>query len=1424
MTNNQNNSLCIHQLFEEQVNRTPEVIAIIDENRQFTYQKLNGLANQLAHFLKKCGVKADTPVGLYLENSLDLVVGILGILKAGGGYVPLDITYPLERISYMLKDSGSVLLLTQSYLIEKLSTNNLSVFCLDTYRDQIAQESHENHTKVTEPENLAYIIYTSGSSGQPKGIAMPHSALVNLIQWQNRIASIPRTAKTLQFTPISFDVSFQEIFSTLCSGGTLVIMPIAARRDPKVLLHCLMEQEIERLFLPPVALHQLSMTAIDLEITPFHLREVITAGDQLQITPTVINFFSNLHHCSLHNHYGPSETHVVTAFTLHGSSSTWPKLPPIGQPIDNNQILLLDETLQQVPLGNCGELYIGGVGLARGYINRPELTAARFIRNPYSPGRLYKTGDLARWLPDGNLEFLGRSDHQIKIRGFRVELGEIETLLSSHALVKEAVVVPYEDSIQNKRLVAYIVPKPVASLKKTSSTHLEQIHTWQRIWDEAYRVSTRQWEETFHLGGWNDSYTGASLPEVQVREWVSRTVERIMSLLPKRVLEIGCGTGLLLFRIAPQCEHYYGTDISAEGLKYIQQQIDSTALQERVSLQQVAAEAIDTIPMAPVDTIIINGVIQFFPGMDYFIAVLEKVLRLIQPGGQIFIGDVQSYSLMELFHTSVQLYQATDSLSTDDLKKRIKERMAEEKKLLFSPIFFATLPQYFPQISHLEIQLKRGHYQNELTRFRYDVTLHIAKPLIMPATPLVWSAWQADQFTPTTVRQRLTEYAPEFFGITGVPNARLWRDTQAMTSLADTPVTVRELKNMLQLGGIEPEQWWSLASELPYQVYLCWSQEDHLANYDVLFQRRDSVATMTATLFPALQTASTSIKSWSVYANDPLQSKEAIGPKLRHFLKEKLPDYMVPATFIFLDEFPLTPSGKLDRRLLPVPKLQRPVLDRPYAAPITATEEKLVEIWAGILNIQPIGRDDNFFDLGGHSLLIMQLLSQVREIFQVDLPLASLFEYPTVAQWGQVIKKQQQGGQIMNTLTALTVGELQQYVSPPADIWGNKHSTAPMIESPKRILLTGVTGFIGAFLLNELLHQTEADIYCLIRGCKTITKAKERIYQNLRRYGLNEFVSDETLNPRIIPVKGDLTQLRLGLNESEFDILAEEIDIIYHLGAEVNLLYPYMALQATNVWGTQEILRLAGCHKIKPVHYASTIGIFESPAYVGYPAILEQHDLKIEDTIYGGYAQSKWVAEQLLLMAQSHGIPITIYRPGAVLGHSQTGVMDTDHIVIVLLRYFLQHHSVPRLEMLIDMTPIDFVSRAMVHLSMQTDNSGKIFHLVNPKPLTFIQLVETLAEIGYHLELIEYSQWLSTMRQMNIDSPDNLFGALLPLFTGDMPKTYLSYLEMSSIGMKFDYRNVTQGLADSGIYCPPQDSQLLNTYLKYLKSRYQVVL
>lgn len=451
---------CIQHLFEKQAERIPDAIAVTYGEQHVTYQELNRRANQLAYYLRTQGVGSEVRVGLCMERSIEIIIGLLGILKAGGVYVPLDPTYPASRLSFMLTNANIQIILTQESLKEHFSSEEVEqILCLDSQWSVIAQVNGLLHER-SYPENLAYVVYTSGSTGRPKGIAMTHRAITNLIVWGLRNTSLANQARTLQFASPSFDVSLQEMFLTWGSGGIVLLISQESRRNMEEVAEIIYNEAIERLYMPAMTFQQLAQIFERKGISPSHLCEIIAGSEQLQITEPIIRLLDSLESCILRNEYGPSESHVATAFTVQNAAEEWVRVPPIGRPIANTEIYILDRYFHPVPVGVPGEIYIGGAGLARGYLGRPDLTADRFIPNPYGKEagtRIYKTGDLARYRSDGDIEFLGRIDHQIKLRGYRIELGEIETILTEHPGVNETVVLLQEGTSGNKQLIAYIV-------------------------------------------------------------------------------------------------------------------------------------------------------------------------------------------------------------------------------------------------------------------------------------------------------------------------------------------------------------------------------------------------------------------------------------------------------------------------------------------------------------------------------------------------------------------------------------------------------------------------------------------------------------------------------------------------------------------------------------------------------------------------------------------------------------------------------------------------------------------------------------------------------------------------------------------------------------------------------------------------------
>ncbi|GAA6615349.1 amino acid adenylation domain-containing protein [Scytonema sp. NUACC26] len=982
---------CIHQLFEKQVELTPNAVALVYQNEQLSYRELNTRANQLAHYLQSLGVGPEVLVGICVERSLEMIVGLLGILKAGGAYVPLDPTYPQERLEFMLHDSQIKVLLTLQGLVVQLP-HKMQIVHLDADWEAIEQNSTENPIVGATPKNLAYVIYTSGSTGKPKGVMIPHQSLVNFTQSATVEYRLNQHDRILQFASISFDAAAEEIYPCLTCGGTLVLRTQEMLSSVLQFLQQCKDLELTVLDLPTAYWHQIcsDLASADLAL-PDSLRLVIIGGERA--LPQAVKIWQERVGTipELINTYGPTEATVVTTLCkLSGKSTELDEQEvPIGRPIGNAKVYVLDRNLQPVPIGVPGELHIGGTSLAWGYLNRPDLTAEKFIGNPFSDQlgtRLYKTGDLARYLPDGNIEFIGRIDHQVKIRGFRIELLEIEAVLAQHPSVKQVLAIAREDVPGDKRLVAYIVH------------HQEQV----------------------------------------------------------------------------------------------------------------------------------------------------------------------------------------------------------------------------PKVS-----------------------------------------------------------------------------------------------------------------------------------------------------------------------------------ELRSLLKAKLPDYMVPSAFVMLEAMPLTPNGKVNRQALPAPDTLRPDLEATFVAPRTSTEEVMAQIWTQVLRLERVGVNDNFYDLGGHSLTTTQLLFRVQNTFTVVLPLHALLETPTVAGMAQAIDNIRESKPTATVTTSVTALNAEAVLDETIRCEG---IAVEFTSQPTRIFLTGATGFLGAFLLYELLEQTNADIYCLVRA-SNVEEGNKKIRANLQSY----LLWNECFSSRIISVPGDLSQPLFGLGDRQFQLLASTIDVIYHNGALVNIVDPYPKLKAANVLGTQEALRLASQIKVKPLHYISTLSVFPWQEDFSKDHIFRENDSLDGGHVAGGYEQSKWVAEKLVAIARTRGLPVRIYRPGRVSGHSQTGTCNTDDLMSRTIKGCVQLGSVPSLNMMVDMTPVDYASKCIVHLSMQKKLLGETFHVVNPQPAHWSNVMTWLCSFGYSLEVIPYKQWRAALLKSAEHSTENTLYPLIPYF-GE---------ESSDDSVEFDCQNTLDGLAGTSIDCPSVSAELLNTYLSY---------
>lgn len=975
---------CLHHKLAEQARRTPDAPAVICAGESWTYQELDERATQLARHLQAQGAGPGTRIGLCVERSPWLLVSLLGISKAGAVYVPLDHEYPRERLALIMEDAQLSLLLVQEALESKLPGGRCPVVRVDRdWADIARQEVGAFRDEVT-PADVAYIMYTSGSTGRPKGVMVTHDNVVTFLDAMRLEPGLSAQDRLVAVTSISFDIAGLELYLPLVCGATVVLATREQAIDSYLLAELIEQSDATVLQATPSTWRMLLDSGWGIE----RKLKMLVGGEAL---PKDLANALLATGGELWNMYGPTEVTIwaTVARILPGVETI-----SIGRPIANTQAHVLDSALRPVPIGGVGELYLGGRGVARGYLHAPELTSQRFVPNPFtdSPAdRLYATGDRARYRFDGTLEFLGRTDQQVKLHGFRIELEEIEIALRKHPAVREAAVALREDRPGEQRLAAYVVPDPSyqeqEQEQEQDSTRQEHVSGWLTLYDDVYQQTAPGEDGLLNTIGWNSSYTGRLIPAEEMREQIEQTTARVRALAPRRVLELGCGTGLHLLRIAPDTERYLGTDGSAGALASLQQQLDSAELPQ-VELQQRQAHDLAGLESERFDCVLINSVIQYFPDVAYLLEVLTAAARVTVPGGYIVVADIRNYRLLEAYHTSVELFKADDALPCEQLRIQIQRELRKENELLLAPAFFSALREHMPELGAVELQLRRGHAHNELTRFRYDALLTLGDPIA--ETPAQSWSWSTESLTVPLLEARLQDQAPAVVHVDGVPDARLAEEVNAMALLEqqDGPRTVGELRAALradQQPAVDPEALWALGERLGYRVQVGWSATDEGANgtYRATFRRATSRSEGIAPASdpaPAATAIERPLSFWKTFTNDPRQWRFVeFVPELRRFLQECLPAYMVPSVIVPLDALPSTPNGKLDRRMLPAPEILGSERETAYVAPRTEQEQRLAKIWAEILRVERVGRDDDYFSLGGDSVRSILLISRSRE-------------------------------------------------------------------------------------------------------------------------------------------------------------------------------------------------------------------------------------------------------------------------------------------------------------------------------------------------------------------------------------------------------------------------------------------------------------
>ncbi|MGN5376751.1 non-ribosomal peptide synthetase [Streptomyces lasalocidi] len=790
--------------FEAQVAREPERVAVIAERETLTYGEFNRRANRLAHWLIEQGAGPETLVAVRIPRSVELLVAVYAVVKAGAAYVPLDTELPEDRVRHILDSARPLVVLTEDL-------------------PDVSAYPGTNPGRTLSPDNTAYAIFTSGSTGRPKGVPVTHRSIMNRIAWGLEHFDVTVEDRMLVSTSASFDASVPEMFSNLQMGACVVVASAEGRRDPAYLADLIQREGVTGAFFVPSLL-----SAFVTEPSAAHCSSLRWIEVAAEAFPAALanRFVELLPGCSANNLYGPTEATVEV--------TGWQHVPgadrvPIGAPIWNNQVYVLDAALRPVAPGVAGELYLAGVCLARGYLGQTGLTSERFVACPFGePGsRMYRTGDLVKWNKDGQVEYLGRTDSQVKVRGFRIELGEIEHVLTGHPCVKQAAVVVREDQKGDQRLVAYVEPDPDTAVADAAA----QVEEWRQVHDDDYADSAEEaWGEGFQQ--WKSVYDGEPVPLEQLREWQDAAAAQVLRFAPRRVLEIGVGTGLLLAKTVGEVDEYWGTDISATAVERLRAQAEQAGHGDRVRLSVQAADDVTGLPQGHFDTVVLNSVAQYFPGVAYLDQVLDQAMELLAPGGRLIVGDVRNAATQRILATAEQR-AAQPYAAHDEIRASVEQALLDQRELLVAPEWFAQWAA--DRAVGVDIRLKAGRAHNALTRHRYEVVLHKepADVLDLAGVPAVpWGGETSDLAGLGAVVDR----ANGPVRCTGIPNARLAEEAAAAT-----------FAGVLSLGAptgrpVDPEDLAAWARQRGMEAVLTWSGEAVHSFDAVLLPERRTVS------------------------------------------------------------------------------------------------------------------------------------------------------------------------------------------------------------------------------------------------------------------------------------------------------------------------------------------------------------------------------------------------------------------------------------------------------------------------------------------------------------------------------------------------------------------------------------------------------
>ncbi|MGV3762450.1 amino acid adenylation domain-containing protein [Parapedobacter sp.] len=1234
-------SQTVHGMFQEAAAIHTKKTAVVFHDRHIGYAELERQSNRYARYLIDCGVKKGDRVGIVLFRNIDLIVSLLATMKVGGVFVPIDPHLPQARIEQMLNMVDAKLAIVNqsfSYAAGETVTTAQIVAASQHYHE-------ETITTAITGEDLLYIIFTSGSTGTPKGVKVTHANLVNFLISTREEPGMTINDRFLFITPISFDAAML-LFLPLITGAALVIADDEAIRDGRQIHEMMIAHQISWMATTPTVWKMIVDSGWNTR-----LDMVIQSGGEPLSQALAAQL---LERCtSLWNVYGPTET-TVAVLNKHIVTADVPIT--LGKPLKNTKIRLLDNNGNNVSIGQVGELCISGDCVSEGYYGEPALTAHAFIPDPNAPesrAMMYKSGDLGKYLPNGEIQYVGRIDHQVKLRGHRIELREIEQCLLRQSGIKDAVVHAIDDQKGEKTLVGYIVPDA------------NDASLWKDRWEDLYALGVKSEEmlplldQNLDLAIVSQYYQGADI-EAQGVEWTHEGLKRLKALNAKKIVELGTGGGHLLLALAPDVEAYVATDYSEVAINKLKEKL-AVHPEKWPHVKAYTALADDFTGIEPhaYDLVFLHGVAQYFPSLQYLENVIRKATSALKAGGCIYIGDMQTLGAVTMHFYLDQLAITGDHTPIDTFRRVTELRIKKEEELSVDPAFFYNLPAVIPAISSVDVQIRGGNYLNEGTKCHYDIWLYVGDTAPKAAPPDVELTWGTDSDAQWLQRQ-LSRYPGQIICVTQIPNSRLSRDfvLQQLINQSENHTTVTALKDRMRsipVSGFNPSDLWAIGDQQGYTAHVRWSSDGSDGCVETVFIPRGW------TVIPEKPKLSETL-STHTHAEQTEEAVQVVRfpehqiKRWKSALQETLPEYMVPAFYVILNRFPISANGKIDRTGLPSPvgALANRVTEH-YKAPTTSTELQLHNIWAAFLAIETISVNSDFFELGGHSLIAVKVMLAIERETGNRLPISALFEHSTIEKLGKIIDEKIDPLKwdcvipirVMGSkpplyvihgaqLDVLFVQGLLPYLDPDQPLYGIQG----MGLSGKSKPLNTVEG-ISAHYVSEILKHTPDGPY-LITGYSSggifafeVTKQLEAKGKAVAMLGLfDTFINKASFTNRTTP-KGFLHWLKVSINEFKpnHQQFGKKKTLIYATAFFlVSVLYGFLAKVNYRTFKAivpkkmqmrkEEVDYLFAMekYKLKPQYITATCCLFKSP-YINFLRYVPHPDTNG----WGQFIQKDWV-------------------------------------------------------------------------------------------------------------------------------------------------------------------------------------------------------